>query len=76
MVLSENAVSIIRHVLEGGKGPVTRNGPKPKKMPGFAKKLSDREIADVLTFVRNSWGNSASPITLRDVSMLRRKCCE
>lgn len=76
MVLSENTVSIIRHVLEGGKGPVTKNGPKPKEMPGFTKKLSDREIADVLTFVRNSWGNTAPPVTPRDVSILRRECCK
>ncbi|WP_317534484.1 cytochrome c [Nitrosomonas sp. Is37] len=73
MVLSENPVSIIRQVLEGGKGPLTKNGPKPKKMPSFAKKLSDREIADVLTFVRNSWGNTAPPVTPREVSILRKE---
>ena len=55
MVLSENASSLIRQVLEGGKGPLTKNGPKPKEMPSFAKEFTDREIADVLTFVRNSW---------------------
>ena len=72
MVLSENAASLIRQVLEGGKGPLTENGPKPKEMPGFAKKFTDREIADVLTFVRNSWGNTAPPVTPRDVSSLRK----
>ncbi len=75
MVLSDNATSIVRLVLEGGKGPLTIKGPKPKKMPSFAKKFSDREIADVLTFVRTSWGNSASPVTPREVSLLRQKCC-
>lgn len=73
MVLSENPVSIIRQVLEGGKGPLTKKGPKPKKMPGFAKKLSDREIADVLTFVRNSWGNTAPPVIPREVSIVRKE---
>ena len=75
MVLLENPVSVIRQVLEGGKGPLTKNGPIPKEMPSFAKKLSDREIAEVLTFVRNSWGNTAPPITSRDVSKIRKKCC-
>lgn len=72
MVLSENASSLIRQVLEGGKGPLTKNGPKPKEMPSFAKDFTDREIADVLTFVRNSWGNTAAPVTPRDVSSLRK----
>ena len=72
MVLSENASSLIRQMLEGGKGPLTKNGPKPKKMPSFAKKFTDREIADVLTFVRNSWGNTAAAVTPRDVSLLRK----
>ncbi|MBS0300022.1 MAG: cytochrome c [Proteobacteria bacterium] len=75
IVLSDNASSIIRLVLEGGKGPQTIKGPKPKKMPSFANKFSDREIADVLTFVRKSWGNSATPVTPREVSLLRQVCC-
>lgn len=72
MVLAEDATSLIRQVLEGGKGPTTKNGPVPKEMPGFAKKFSDREIADVLTFIRNSWGNAAPPVTTRDVLLLRK----
>lgn len=71
MVLSANARSLIRLMLEGEKGPVTKNGPKPKEMPSYAKKLTDREIADVLTFVRNNWGNTAPPVTPRDVSLVR-----
>jgi mono/diheme cytochrome c family protein len=73
MVLSENATSLIRLVLEGGKGPKTKSGPKPKKMPGYAAEFTDREIADVLTFIRNNWGNRAPAITVRDVSLLREE---
>ena len=72
MVLSENASSLVRLMLEGGKAPLTKNGPKPKRMPAYEKKFSDREIADVLTFVRNNWGNAAPAVTTRDVSLLRK----
>jgi len=41
-------------------------------MPSFAS-LSDKEIADVLTYVRNSFGNKASQITETDVKKLRGK---
>ena len=39
-------------------------------MPSFAS-LSDKEIADVLTYVRNSFGNKASQIKESDVKKLR-----
>ncbi len=41
-------------------------------MPAFAKKLTDREIGDVLSYIRNSWGNKASPVSAREVSALRK----
>jgi mono/diheme cytochrome c family protein len=41
-------------------------------MPSFAWKLTDQEIADVATYVRNSWGNRASPVSAGDVATLRK----
>ena len=41
-------------------------------MPAFAN-LSDQEIADVLTYIRNSFGNKASQITEAEVKKLRGK---
>ena len=72
IVLSENATSLIRLLLEGSKTAQTRRGPEHKEMPAFAKKFSDRQIAEVLSFIRNSWGNMAPPVTMRQVSSLRR----
>jgi len=40
-------------------------------MPAFGWNLTDTEIADVLTYVRNTWGNAASPVQPEDVSKLR-----
>ncbi|WP_031438122.1 c-type cytochrome [Methylobacter tundripaludum] len=72
IVLSENPGSLIRLLLEGGKTAQTRGEPESRKMPSFAEKFSDSEIAEVLSFIRNSWGNAASPVTTRQVSSLRR----
>jgi len=71
IVLPENPTSLIRLLLEGSKTAQTGGGPEPQEMPAFAKKFSDREIAEVLSFIRNSWGNEASPVTTRQVSLLR-----
>jgi mono/diheme cytochrome c family protein len=37
-------------------------------MPAFGWKLNDAQIAAVLTFIRNSWGNAASPVSAADVA--------
>jgi mono/diheme cytochrome c family protein len=42
-------------------------------MPSFAWKLTDQQIADVSTYIRNSWGNRASPVSATDVREARRK---
>jgi nitrite reductase (NO-forming) len=56
----------IRIVLSGLKGEVTVNGDKfHGEMP--KPPLSDDQVAGVLTFVRNSFGNSGPPVTLADV---------
>jgi mono/diheme cytochrome c family protein len=41
-------------------------------MPAYAKKMSDQEIADVTTYIRNAWGNSASVVTADQVAKARR----
>lgn len=70
-VLARNPTSLIRLTLEGGEITQTQKGSKSEKMPSFAQKLSDLEIAEVLSFIRNSWGNVASTVTAREVSSLR-----
>ena len=41
-------------------------------MPPMAAQLTDQEIADVLTFVRNSFGNKASAVTVAEVKAARK----
>lgn len=72
IVLSDDPISPIRLVLEGGKPARTQSRPNPKGMPAFAGKLTDKEIADVLSYIRNSWGNKAKPVSPRDVMLLRK----
>jgi mono/diheme cytochrome c family protein len=70
-VLSENPASLIRLVIEGANTPITRTSLESHEMPSFARKLTDRQIAEVLSFIRNSWGNAASPVTARQVASMR-----
>jgi len=70
-VLSASTASLVRLLVEGGGSPHTGEGPESRKMPPFADKLNDSEMAHVLTFIRNTWGNAAAPVTTRDVSSAR-----
>jgi cytochrome c6 len=40
-------------------------------MPGFSSLLSDEEIALVLSFIRNEWGNRAQAVSPSDIAPLR-----
>ena len=65
--------TLIGIVLKGLDKEIEVNGETySNTMPSFAM-LSDKEIADVLTYVRNNFGNKASQITEADVKKLREK---
>jgi alcohol dehydrogenase (quinone), cytochrome c subunit len=46
--------------------------PDAYRMPQFRQQLSDADIADVTTFIRNGWGNRARPVTAAQVAKLRK----
>ena len=63
---------IVLKGLQGGE--IDINGDKfHNPMPPLESVLSDQEIADVLTYVRNSFGNKASLVTVAEVKALRAK---
>ena len=61
----------IKAVLNGGYPPATVTNPRPYGMPPFFGTLSDQQVADVLTFVRASWGNTAPPVSTLHVERYR-----
>ncbi|WP_218511760.1 cytochrome c [Variovorax sp. dw_308] len=62
------------HVLLAGSRIGTSNAlPSPMTMPAFAWKLSDAEVADVSTYIRNSWGNQAAAVEATSVADMRKK---
>ncbi|MEZ2354472.1 cytochrome c [Caballeronia sp. RCC_10] len=71
LVLAEDPTSVMRIVVEGSKSPATATGPAPQKMPGFHAKLTSAQIAQVVSFVRGTWGNHAAPVSDYEVEQLR-----
>jgi len=66
-------VVLVNQVLNGSKGKVEIDGDRfENAMPPQAH-LSDQQIADVLTYVRNSFGNKAAVVTAMEVKSARAK---
>jgi mono/diheme cytochrome c family protein len=59
-------------VLNGLDGEITVNGKKYNVPMTPLNYLSDQQIADVLNFVRNSWGNKAKALTPEMVKAERK----
>ena len=68
---ADNPLSLVTVVLQGSETPRTQGTPAQFAMPSFAWRLSNREVADAVNFIRTSWGNHASPITPEDVARVR-----
>ncbi|MDR3447399.1 cytochrome c [Dyella sp.] len=67
----ENAGSAVRLVLHGGTMPSGRDAPTQFTMPAFRERLNNQQIADILSFVRSSWGNHGGAVSAQDVARLR-----
>ncbi len=65
------AVDAIRMILFGGYSPGTAGNPRPFGMPPYSLTLTDQQMADVLNYVRTSWGNNAPPVHGEEVSANR-----
>jgi mono/diheme cytochrome c family protein len=64
-------VNAIRIVLNGGFAPGTGGNPRPYGMPPYGPVLQDTEVAEVVTYLRASWGNNASAVSPADVNRYR-----
>jgi mono/diheme cytochrome c family protein len=71
ILMQPSAESPARVILEGAQAVSTKAAPTGPSMPSFAWKFSDGQIADLLTYVRSSWGNAAPPVTADTVAKMR-----
>ena len=72
-VLEADASSLINVTLNGSDTLVIDGVPSAYPMPAFSNQLNDRQIADVLTFMRAGWNNGAPAVQAADVAKLRRR---
>ncbi|MDN5923776.1 MAG: cytochrome c [Xanthomonadales bacterium] len=70
-VTAARAINPIRMVLLGGFAPPTAANPRPYSMPAFSHKLSDREVAAIITYIRSAWSNDAAAVSPQTIHRYR-----
>ena len=70
-VQADDPTTLIRVVLEGSRGVATAGAPTAPAMPSFGWRLNDAQVASVLTYVRNTWGNAAAAVSTSQVSAVK-----
>ncbi|MDI9854426.1 c-type cytochrome [Comamonas sp. 17RB] len=72
MVLGKDANPFVSVILNGTSVPSTSRRPMHLAMQGYADRLTDEEVAQLASFIRNGWGNKASNVSASDVSKVRK----
>ncbi|MBV9149735.1 MAG: cytochrome b N-terminal domain-containing protein [Candidatus Eremiobacteraeota bacterium] len=72
-VVTGDKTKVIRIVVNGLHGQISVKGSSYNgQMPAWKGNLSNSDIANVITFIRNSWGNKASAVTTADVAKIAK----
>ena len=65
------ADTVVRMVLAGGQAAATKYAPTGPGMPSFGWRLNDEKVANILTYIRNNWGNQAPAVSPETVKRIR-----
>jgi len=71
MVRSSDPTTVIRILLRGARSASTQAAPTAPGMPPYGRQLDDRQIAAVLNYERNSWGDASPAVEVKDVTRVR-----
>lgn len=71
LVQSDDPTTLARVVLQGSRAVSTPSKPTAPAMPAFGWRLNDAQVAAVLTYIRNNWGNAAPPVAAGTIASQR-----
>ena len=75
-VQQTDPTTLLHVVLRGARSAATDMAPTGAAMPQFDWILNDDQVAAVLTYIRNAWGNAAPVVSAGEVSKSRRALIE
>lgn len=73
IVQQSDPTTLVRVVVQGSKSAVTGGDLTGPAMPSLGWRLSDEQVANVVTYIRNAWGNRAGRVSASDVAAIKKK---
>lgn len=70
-VSASDPATVLRVILQGAQSVATDHEPTGPAMPSFGWQLNDAQVAAIATYVRDQFGNKASPVGESDVRKAR-----
>ena len=71
--IAKGASIAVRNITNGMMGPVTVKGVTYNSVMPPVSGVTDKDIADVVTYVNNSWGNTGPTVTEAEVTAIKKK---
>lgn len=71
-VQAQKADTLVEVLLGGAATPSTMAKPTGLRMPAFDDKLDDAQVADIVSYVRNAWGNRSSSVSEDAIAKIRK----
>ncbi|WP_241792619.1 cytochrome c [Teichococcus vastitatis] len=71
LVRQADPTGVLRVILQGAQSASSPRMVTAPSMPALGWRLDDQQVADVATFIRNSWGNAAAAVTPDQVRAMR-----
>ncbi|MHB8743170.1 MAG: c-type cytochrome [Sulfuricaulis sp.] len=72
-VQAKDPATVLQAIIGGATVVATNEKPTGLAMPAFGWKLSDQEIADLATYIRNAWNNRADTVSAGQVAKVRKE---
>ncbi len=72
VVQNADPTTVVRVIVNGAHAATTAAKPTQLSMPAFGWKLSDQQVADLASYIRSAWGNSASAVSASKVQQVER----
>ena len=76
VVQQTDPTTLAHVVLRGARSVGTAPAPTAAAMPQFAWVLNDNQIAAVVTYIRNAWGNAAPSVSAEEIHKKRQALAE
>ena len=73
IVQQADPTTLVRVVVQGSRSASTPRAPTGPGMPSLGWRLSDAQVANVVTYIRNAWGNRAERVSAGDVASIKKK---